>query len=57
MWYGGGHPCSHSTFVAVNSTDETSRLAAKASHRIKRNIITATREISDPIDDTVFHNV
>lgn len=35
----------------------TSRLAANASQIIKRNIITATREISDPIEDTVFHRV
>lgn len=55
MWYGGGHPCSHSTFVAVNSTDITSRLAAKASHRIKRNIITATSEMREPMEETVFH--
>lgn len=40
----------------VNSTDDTSRLAAKASHRINRNIITATKEIRDPIDDTVFQS-
>lgn len=39
----------------VNSTEATSRLAAKASQRINRNIITATSEMSDPIDDTVFH--
>lgn len=57
MWYGGGQPWSHSTFVVVSSTEDTSRLAAKASQRINRNIITATNEISDPIDDTVFHRV
>lgn len=55
MWYGGGQPCSHSTFVIVSSTEDTSRLAANASHKINKNIITATREIRDPIDDTVFH--
>ena len=41
----------------VSSTDITSRLAANASQRINRNIITATNEIRDPIDDTVFHRV
>ena len=57
MWYGGGQPCSHSTLVAVSSTAETSRLAAKASQRINKNMITAIREIREPIEDTVFHSV
>lgn len=57
MWYGGGQPCSHSTLVIVSSTDRTSRLAANASQIINRNIITATSEIRDPIDETVFHRV
>jgi len=43
--------------VDVSSTDSTSRLAANASQRINRNMITATSEIRDPIDDTVFHRV
>ena len=41
----------------MSSTDSTSRLEAKASHRINKNMITATREISDPIEETVFHRV
>jgi len=57
VWYGGGQPWSHSTFVVVSSTDRTSRLAAKASHKINKNIITAIREIRDPIEETVFHRV
>ena len=57
MWYGGGQPCSHSTLVAVNSTARTSRLAANASQIINRNMITATREIIEPIEETVFHRV
>ena len=57
MWYGGGQPWSHSTLVVVSSTERTSRLAANASQIINRNIITATREIRDPIEDTVFHRV
>ena len=57
MWYGGGQPWSHSTLDAVSSTACTSRLAAKASQRMNRNIITAAKEMSDPIDDTVFHRV
>lgn len=57
MWYGGGHPCSHSTFVSVSSTHFTSRLAVNASQRINRNRITAVREISDPIEEIVFHRV
>lgn len=57
MWYGGGQPCSHSTLVAVISTLRTSRLAAKASQMMNRKRITATRETSEPIEDTVFHRV
>ena len=57
MWYGGGQPCSHSTLVVANSTDSTSRLAANASQIINKNMITATKEISDPIEETVFHRV
>jgi len=57
VWYGGGQPWSHSTLVVVSSTARTSRLAAKASHRMNKNMITATREIRDPIEETVFHRV
>lgn len=53
----GGQPCSHSTLVAVSSTDITSRLAANASQIMNRNIITATREIRDPIEEIVFQRV
>ena len=57
MWYGGGQPWSHSTLKAASSTAFTTRLAAKASQRMNRNIITATSEIRDPIDETVFQRV
>lgn len=57
MWYGGGQPWSHSTFVEVSSTHSTSRLAAKASQIINRNMMTATRDTSDPIEEIVFHRV
>lgn len=57
MWYGGGHPCSHSKLVDVSSTVETSRFDANASQIIKIMIITAVREINEPIEDTVFHAV
>ena len=43
--------------VVVISTDRTSRLAANASHKMNRNIITEINEIRDPIEDTVFHRV
>lgn len=43
--------------MEVSSTDKTSRLAVKASHRINRNMITAISEIKDPIDETVFQRV
>lgn len=56
MWWGGGHPYSHSTFTVVSSTSWTSRLVANASQRIYRNKMTATSEIREPIDETVFHN-
>lgn len=57
MWYGGGHPCSHSRFVVVSSTVSTSRFEAKASQIMKIITITAVREINEPIDETVFHIV
>ncbi len=57
MWYGGGQPCSHSTLVVVKSVARTSRLAANASQIINKNMITATREISDPIEETVLRRV
>lgn len=41
----------------VSSTDSTSRLAANASQIINRNMITATREIKEPIEETVFQRV
>lgn len=44
-------------FVVAISTDETSRLAAKASQRINKNIITATREMREPAEEMVFHRV
>lgn len=43
--------------MVVSSTARTSRLAANASQRIKRNIITATRETKDPAEETVFQRV
>ncbi len=43
--------------MIVNSTDATSRLAANASQMMNKNIITATSEISEPIEDTVFQRV
>jgi hypothetical protein len=57
MWYGGGHPWSHSRFVVVSSTTPTSRFEALASQIMKTIIITAVREVKEPIDDTVFHAV
>lgn len=57
MWYGGGHPWSHSTLVSVSSTAETSRFAAKASQIMNKNMITATRDTNEPIDEIVFHRV
>lgn len=44
-------------FVEVSSTVRTSRFAANASQIIYRNIITATSEIIEPMDDTVFQSV
>lgn len=57
MWYGGGHPCSHSRLVEVSSTVETSRLDANASQIMKIISITAVSEIKDPMDEMVFHVV
>jgi len=44
-------------FVEIRSTVRGSRLLTKASHKIKRKRITATREMVEPIEDTVFHSV
>ena len=57
MWYGGGQPCSHSIFVDVSSTDKTSRFVVNASQMMNKNMITATSEIRDPIEEIVFHRV
>lgn len=38
-------------------TWERIRLEAKASHRINRNRITASKEIREPIEETVFQRV
>jgi hypothetical protein len=57
VWYGGGHPWSHSRFVVVSSTTPISCFEANASQIMKTIIITAVREMKEPIDDTVFHAV
>lgn len=57
VWCGGGQPWSHSTFVAVASTERTSRLAEKASQIINRNNTMAIKDMREPIDETVFHRV
>lgn len=57
MWYGGGHPCSHSRFVDVWETERTSRLEAKASQIMKIIISTAVSEMNEPIEDTMFQVV
>lgn len=41
----------------VNSTAKTSRFAANASQIINKNMITATSEIREPIEETVFQRV
>lgn len=43
--------------VAVNSGCRTLRFDAKASQIMNISIITAVIEISEPIDDMVFHRV
>jgi hypothetical protein len=57
MWYSGGHPWSHSRFVVVSSTTPTSHFEANASLIMKTIIITAVREMKEPINDTIFHAV
>lgn len=57
VWYGGGHPFSHSRFVEVRSTANTSRLDANASQIMKIISMTAVNEINEPIDEMVFHVV
>lgn len=43
--------------MEVSSTVSTSRLDAKASQIMKIIIITAVKEMNEPMDDTVFHVV
>lgn len=43
--------------MEVISVMSTSRFEAKASQIMKTIIITAVREIRDPIEDSVFHIV
>lgn len=57
VWYGGGQPWIHSMLVEVSSGWRTFRLEARASQIIKVSMITATMEISEPMDDKVFHSV
>ena len=57
VWYGGGHPFSHSRFVVVRSTVKTSHLDANASQIIKNISIAAVSEMNEPIDEIVFHIV
>lgn len=57
MWNGGGQPWIHSTLVLVSSGCSTLRFDAKASQIMKTNMITAVREIREPIEEIVFHIV
>lgn len=57
VWYGGGHPFSHSRLVVVRSTASTSRLDVNASQIMKIINITAVSEIKEPMDEMVFHVV
>lgn len=44
-------------FVAISSGCRTFRFEAKASQMMNINMITAVIEISEPMDDIVFHRV
>lgn len=44
-------------FVVVSSGCKTFRFEAKASQMINISMITAVIEISEPMDDIVFHRV
>lgn len=44
-------------FVFVSSGCRAFRLDAKASQMMKISIITAVREINEPIEEMVFHSV
>lgn len=57
MWNGGGQPWIHSILVLVSSGCCALRFDAKASQIIKTSIITAVREMSEPIEEMVFHSV
>lgn len=57
VWYGGGQPWIHSTLVVVSSGCRIFRFEAKASQMMNISMITAVIEISEPIEDRVFHRV
>ncbi|KAB0392516.1 hypothetical protein E2I00_014687 [Balaenoptera physalus] len=48
---------SHSKFVVVRSTANTSCLDVNASHIMKTISITAVNEMNEPIDEIIFHVV
>lgn len=57
MWCFGGNPSIHSMFVAFSSGAEKGRFSEKASQAINVIIITPTKEIREPTEETVFQRV
>ena len=53
----GGKFCSHSTEFLVCVGSKISRFDVILSHIMKRNIITPTNEIVDPVNEMTFHVV
>lgn len=57
LWKSSGRESCHSMNVGWWVDERTARCATRASHKIKINMITATIEIIDPIEETMFHLV
>lgn len=57
LWKSRGRLSCHSIYVAWCVDERTARWATRASHRMKINIITATIEIIEPMEEIIFHFV
>ena len=57
LWFIGGKECINSILVLWWILEIVGRWLTNASHKINKNIITATTDTIDPILDTTFQNI